>query len=107
MGSALVFNRVKAGSAIPMKFNLGGDQGLAIFAAGFPKSAVVSCSSASTMDDLTETVTAGGSSLNYDALTGQYNYVWKTDKAWGGTCRKMTVKLIDGTEHAAYFSFTK
>ena len=31
-------NSVKAGSAIPVKFSLGGDKGLNIFAAGYPKS---------------------------------------------------------------------
>ena len=24
-----------------------------------------------------------------DAATDQYNYVWKTDKAWAGTCRQL------------------
>lgn len=52
-------------------------------------------------------MTAGGSSLNYDPLIDQYNYVWKTEKAWANTCRKLTVKLIDNTEHVAYFNFTK
>src|SRR5439155_10377852 len=31
-----VYNRVKAGSGIPVKFSLGGDQGLDIFATDFP-----------------------------------------------------------------------
>jgi hypothetical protein len=41
------------------------------------------------------------------ALTGQYRYTWKTDKAWANTCRLFTLKLIDGTSHEAYFKFTK
>ena len=31
-------------------------------------------------------------------------YVWKTDKAWAGTCRQLDVKLNDGTTHSAKFN---
>jgi hypothetical protein len=72
-----------------------------------PKSEKVSCSSAAYMDDVTGAVTAGQSSLSYDATTDQYNYVWKTDKLWAGTCRKFTMGLIDGTYHVVYVNFTK
>ena len=54
-----------------------------------------------------ETVTAGGSSLSYDPTTGQYIYVWKTEKSWAGTCRQLRVKLMDGTSHIANFNFTR
>ena len=37
------YNRVKAGSAIPIKFSLGCNQGLNIFTAGFPQSGLVAC----------------------------------------------------------------
>ena len=86
---------------------LGGDQGLDIFAAGYPKSERIDCTSSGSMDDIELTVTAGGSSLTYNAATDQYTYTWKTDKAWGGTCRKLTVRLKDNSDHVAYFSFTK
>jgi hypothetical protein len=79
---------------------------LNIFAAGYPVSTVTSCGSTAT-DEVETTVTAGSSSLSYDATTGQYNYVWKTDKAWAGTCRTLTVRLIDGTIHQANFKFTR
>ncbi|HET8768324.1 MAG TPA: PxKF domain-containing protein [Pedococcus sp.] len=49
----------------------------------------------------------GGSSLQYDAATGTYTYVWKSDKAWAGSCRQLVVKLDDGTLHRANFKFTK
>ena len=98
-------NVVKAGSAIPVKFSLGGDKGLAIFAAGSPNSQAVSCAANVPADDIEQTVTAGGSSLSYDPLTGQYTYVWKTDKVWAGTCRALNVTLVDGTVHTALFKF--
>jgi hypothetical protein len=30
-------------------------------------------------------------------------HVWKTSKAWSGSCRELTVALIDGTSHTARF----
>jgi hypothetical protein len=102
-----VFNVVKAGQAIPMKFNLGGNQGLNIFRSGYPLSARVPCEATSPTDLIEETVTAGGSSLTYDSLANQYIYVWKTDKGWAGTCRVFDLGLNDNTTHLAYFKFTK
>lgn len=101
-------NVAKAGSAIPVKFSLSGYQGLSIFAAGYPRSVPIACDSTSPVDGIEETVTAGGSSLNYDATADQYIYVWKTDKAWAGTCRQLIVMLNDGSEpYLANFKFTK
>ena len=99
-----ILNVVKAGSAIPIKFSLNGDQGLDIFFAGYPASAVVTCGS-SVEDAIEQTVTAGASSLSYDAATDQYNYVWKTDKVWANTCRTLVLKLNDGSYHRADFKF--
>lgn len=100
-----ILNLVKAGSAVPVKFSLGGNQGLNIFAAGYPKSQVAPCDATEPVDAIEQTLTAGNSSLQYDPLTGQYTYVWKTDKTWVGTCRQLVVKLIDGTLHIANFKF--
>jgi hypothetical protein len=47
----------------------------------------------------------GGNSLSYDATTDTYTYVWKTDRGWGGTCRRLLLKLADGTYHHAEFTF--
>jgi hypothetical protein len=101
-----ICNVVKAGSAVPVKFSLHGYQGMSIFVAGYPKSQTGTCAGSPT-DVLEETMTAGQSSLNYDATADQYVYVWKTDKAWAGTCRQLHVKLADGTSHAANFKFLK
>jgi hypothetical protein len=98
-------NVVKAGSAIPVSFGLGGDQGLAILAAGSPSSREVSCDTASPFDDLEPTASAGNSTLAYDATSGLYTYVWKSDKSWAGTCRQLDLGLIDGTDHVALFKF--
>jgi hypothetical protein len=31
--------------------------------------------------------------------------VYRTDKAWSGTCRRFVVRLDDGTVHRADFAF--
>ena len=101
-------NKAKAGSAIPVKFSLGGDQGLDIFESGYPKSGTMPCDSTDSVDAIEQTVTAGSSSLSYDATTDTYTYVWKTNKAWAKTCRQLMVKLNDGTtEYVANFEFVK
>jgi len=112
-----ILNVVKAGSAVPVKFKLGGDQGLAIFAqAGingsgdptyYPTSKTITCGSSAEVDAIESVVTAGGSSLHYDASAETYTYVWKSDRGWAGTCRQLVVKLDDGTYHRANFKFTK
>lgn len=100
-----MLNLVKAGSAIPVKFSLSGNKGLSIMAAGYPASGVISCNSNDPVAEVTETSTAGNSSLNYDAASDRYHYVWKTESAWANTCRQLVVKLNDGTEHRANFKF--
>jgi PKD repeat protein len=99
-------NVLKAGSAVPVKFSLGGYQGMGIFVTGYPVSTAVVCGSTAE-DAIEQTVTAGGSSLAYDASTNQYIYVWKTDKTWADTCRTLVLKLSNGTYHRADFKFTK
>jgi hypothetical protein len=98
-------NVAQAGSSIPVKFGIGGSYGFAIFAAGSPFSASTVCGVGLPEDPVEQTATPGSSTLTYDAGTGRYHYVWKTDKAWGGTCRMLSVKLIDNTVHTAYFRF--
>jgi hypothetical protein len=70
-------------------------------------SEAVSCTDASTLDNVELTVAAGGSSLGYDAVSDAYSYVWKTQKGWAGTCRQFVLTLRDGTVHSALFSFSK
>jgi hypothetical protein len=106
-----VLNSVKAGSSVPVKFSLKGNQGLNIFATAtdgtkYPKSSVIACDPTAEVDAIESTVTAGQSTLQYDASLDQYTYVWKTEKTWTG-CRQLEVKLTDGTSHRASFKLTK
>jgi uncharacterized repeat protein (TIGR01451 family) len=100
-----VLNEMKAGAAAPVKFSLGGNQGLNIFAAGSPSSVQVSCATGVPISDVEETETAGQSSLSYDSASDRYKYTWKTESSWKNTCRVLTVTLRDGTVHTANFKF--
>ena len=98
-------NEMKAGQAAPVKFSLGGNQGLNIFAAGSPLSVQVTCDTNMPISAVEEVLTAGSSSLTYDAASDQYKYIWKTESSWKNTCRQLTVTLRDGTVHVAVFKF--
>ncbi len=98
-------NLATAGSSIPVKFSLNGNQGLNILATGYPASSPIACNANEPGSVIEETVNAGGSSLTYNAAADQYIYVWKTIKAWKGTCRILVVRLSDGSDHYAKFSF--
>jgi hypothetical protein len=103
VANAPTLNSVNAGRAIPVKFSLSGNKGLNIFAANNPYSISFNCATNDPGVDVTETLTAGGSSLSYGPDT--YNYVWKTESSWAGTCRQLVVTLNDGSAHIANFKF--
>ena len=101
-----VLNRVKAGAGVPVKFSLGGDQGLDIFEDGYPLVTQIACPGGA-VDTIEQTVAAAASSLSYNATSGVYTYSFKTQKSWAGTCRQLELKLTDGSSHVATFNFTK
>jgi hypothetical protein len=98
-------NSVNAGKSVPIKFSLSGNKGLSIFSADSPASGVIPCNSTDPVVDVTPADTAGASTLAYDASSDTYQYVWKTDPAWAGTCRQLVIGLNDGTTHRANFKF--
>jgi hypothetical protein len=93
------WNSVKAGSAIPVKFSLGGNQGLDILNSGYPTATQVACPGGSATVDPIEDATTLNSGLTYDASANQYTYVWKTSKAWAGKCYRFALGLNDDTSH--------
>jgi hypothetical protein len=100
-------NIAKAGSGIPVRFSLGGDFGLDIFKSGYPKFVAAICTSGEPTDPVEETVTDSKSGLKYDAETGLYTYVWKTDKKLSGRCGSLVLMFTDGSQYPVKFSFTK
>ncbi|MBI1758725.1 MAG: PxKF domain-containing protein [Actinobacteria bacterium] len=98
-------NAAKAGSAIPVKFGLGGNHGLDIFAPGSPSSQQVTCGTGTPVGDPQPTAGPGKAELSYNAATGRYTMVWKTASSWAGSCRRLTVAFGDGTQQVAEFRF--
>jgi predicted extracellular nuclease len=98
-------NRAKAGSAVPIKFSLRGDQGLDILAAGSPQSREADCDTWAPIGPAEQIDLPGQSGLRYDPRADQYILIWKTEKEWSGTCRQLIVQLKDGTVYRANFSF--
>jgi len=98
-------NVTKGGRAVPVKFSLDSYDGMDILEAGYPGSQQIDYDSLDPVDIVDGTVTAGSKGLSYDESTEEYTYIWKTEKAWAGSCRQLIIKLNDGTEHLGYFEF--
>ncbi|MCB0919035.1 MAG: PxKF domain-containing protein [Actinobacteria bacterium] len=97
-------NLAKAGSTIPVKFSLGGYQGMDIFVAGSPSSGRTSCEDTTVESDLTDIDNPGSSGLSYDEASDTYQFNWKTSKNWKGQCRNLTLKFTDLSTQRASFS---
>lgn len=98
-------NKDEAGDTVPLKFGLGGNQGLGILAAGYPISTPIACPGKSVAGTAVATAESRAG-LTYNSTTGLYTYTWKTNKAWNGTCRQLVLQLIDGSTHVANFKFS-
>ncbi|MBO0857722.1 MAG: PxKF domain-containing protein [Chloracidobacterium sp.] len=100
-------DQYEAGSTIPVKFGVGLNLGLDIFAPGTLFSRQINC----LPDDCGANVGIGpweptdsvGGSLQI--TDGQYHYDWKTDTAWAGTCRELQVIFLDGRRFTTKVSF--
>jgi hypothetical protein len=86
-------NSARAGAAVPLKFSLGGDFGDVVTSV-----ASAPCGGAGAVD--------ATYSVRYDGGDEQYVVVWKTDQAWHGGCREVTVTLDDDSTHAVQFEFS-
>lgn len=99
-----VWNTVKGGSTVPLKFEVfaAGEQTSTAAVASFTQKSVT-CPSASAVIDEVELVTTGGTSLRYDATAGQYIQNWATPKK-PGTCYVVTMTTLDGSKSSANFT---
>lgn len=103
------WNSAKAGSSIPVKFDLGGNQGPDIFSTGYPVARQTACPGSSVLVDPIEEYagTAGSSALTYDTAAHRYVYVWKTQKTYAGRCFAFDLGLVDGSSHTFRVQFPK
>lgn len=96
-----VLNTARAGSAVPVKFTLGGDRGPDVLARGYRVTRTrPTC--ASTGDEIEQTVSTAAASLQYDRASGRYTYVWKTARTAAG-CVDLVLRFRDGSELRAAF----
>jgi hypothetical protein len=98
-----VFNTVKGGSTVPLKFEVfAGPTELTDVAVVASFSAVkISCSTG-TEDLVEELASTGGTSLRYDAVAGQFIQNWQTPRL-PGTCYRVTMTTQDGSKLEAFF----
>jgi len=94
--------RVNAGSAVPLIFSLGGDRGLDIFEDGYPMVQRIDCATREPVTWEREAAADVGGGLRYSP--DRYIFVWKTSKAWEGSCRRVLLRFsVDGGAWAQLF----
>jgi len=104
--NAPAMNEANAGSQIPLKFSLGANFGTDVFASGFPQQQQITCVNPITAIGSPTPIPTAGFTLNFNVGSKQYNFNWKSDPAWVGTCRRISLKLNDGSApHTANFHF--
>ena len=98
-----VFNVVKGGSTVPLKFEVFAGPTELTDPAVVDSFSVrrVNCESEADEAPL-DFVTTGGTSLRYDTTAGQFIQNWKTPRA-PGFCYVVTMTTDDGSSLAAYF----
>jgi hypothetical protein len=101
-----VVNLASAGRSIPVPFSLGGNRGLSIFAAGFPRTERIACDPRAPTDRVELTLPAFKLPLVYLAPLDTYVYTLTASRGWRGECRALVLRLRDGSEHRALFRFT-
>jgi hypothetical protein len=100
-----VLNVDNAGRTIPIKWGLrtaGGAAYLNLNAVQAIYSRQIRCPNAST-DPISGDVPVGLSGLTINGNDFQFN--WATDRGWAGTCRRLFIRLSDGTTPFADFKF--
>jgi hypothetical protein len=99
-------NVAKAGGTIPLKWRLSDYQGAPVTDLSAIQVAVTSTSCDPTAPEQSVTeMTAGASGLQ-SLGNGNYQYNWKTPKAYAGSCRKLGLDLGEGMLRGAEFRFT-
>jgi MBG domain/Thrombospondin type 3 repeat len=103
--NAPMFNRVRAGQAVPLKFTVDGYRGTTVLKAGSPTSSPISCQAVRSENFVDESEPSDRAGLRMDGAKSKFKYVWKTDPSWAGTCRKLVLTLVDGSSYEALFRF--
>lgn len=93
-----VFNTVKNGSTVPVKFaGCAGDTKVTDTSKVAFSAAKVTCATGAV-----EVAATGATSLRYDSTAGQFVYNWATPQT-AGACYALTMTTADGTATKALF----
>jgi hypothetical protein len=97
-----IVNTVKAGSTVPMKFEVfkAGSELRDVPAVKGTTAVKIDCSALSLTTDEIEVLASGSTSLRFDATSDQFIYNWKTPVVG---CYAFTVTTQDGSSLTAYF----
>jgi Bacterial Ig-like domain len=100
-----VYNTVKAGSTVPLKFRIfaGTTEITDLAAVDYVRYIQVTCNSYTQTDAVEELATPGGTELRY--TSGQFIDNWKTPSGgtWAGKCLQVQMKAADGSSLYAWF----
>jgi probable HAF family extracellular repeat protein len=103
-----ISNAAKAGSTIPVKWQLTDTEGNYVSDLASVEAlqyVPVACDSQDyNLADAIEAYASGGSGLQYDPLSHEFTYPWKTQKSQKNTCAVFVVTLADNQQHFARFS---
>src|SRR5262249_14916755 len=102
VASAPAVNSANAGSAVPLLFTASSFEGMNVLNIVSVSSEPIDCQSGQSTGTAGAASGAGGSGVQYDA--GVYQFNWKTDKAWAGTCRQFQIQ-VNGASLTANFHF--
>ena len=113
--SSYVWNTVKGGQTVPLKFNVfagslekTGVDTFTNIATAFQAAKMTSCTNAADTDPVDYTITATGSTtLRYDPTGAQWIYNWQTPKVTATTCYRTYVTFADGSSIEAFFQLSK
>jgi hypothetical protein len=98
-------NTANGGRAIPLKWRVTDASGAPItnLTSVSVTSVAGGCSASASADTVEEYATSTSGLLNQG--NGYYQFNWKTEKGWGGSCRTLRLDLGDGVLHTALFQF--
>jgi YDG domain len=117
VSSSMVWNTVKGGQTVPLKFNVYAGTVEQTGNSAFPGSdatnafhaaKMTSCTNLSDTDPVDYTIVATGSTmLRYDPTGAQWIYNWATPKVTQTTCYRTWVAFADGSTLEAFFQLSK
>jgi hypothetical protein len=103
--TSTVWNTVKNGSTVPLKFEAFAGTAEIVTTAALQATFTVtgvSCPGSNAVTDDIELTTTGGTTFRYDSTAGQFIQNWQTPKKPGG-CYTVTTTTMDGSKLSAWF----